>query len=343
MTMGKGEQLHHITTHKIILSARYEILKSLREFFWSKHFFEIESPIIVSHPGQEPNIDVMPIAIQDNQKHEFHGYLHTSPEYTMKKMLAAGFEKIFYLGKVFRNQESMKDLHTPEFTMAEWYRVSASLDDLMDDVEKLSKVGAERLVTLYPQFEKTARRFITEKWKRITMRDLWLETVSIDLDTIKTREEFITIAKDRGYEVQDAERYEEVFYRIFLQEIEPKLVDMGLVMTYNYPASMASLSRLTPDGKHARRVEAYIDGIELANGFEELTDADEQRARFVAEQEERKQYGKPVYPIDEEFIEALRHMPESSGIALGIDRLVMALVGCKNIEDVLVLPMKKMF
>lgn len=343
MTIGKGEQLYHVSAHKIVLSARYEILRSIREFFWSEHFLEIESPIIVRHPGQEPNIDVMSISIQDNQKQQFQGYLHTSPEYTMKKMLAAGFEKIFYLGKVFRNQESMADLHHPEFTMAEWYRVGATLDDLMNDIENLSKTAAERLITQYPQFEKFAKRFTTEKWKRITMRDLWLEIVSIDLDTIVTREEFVAVAKARGYDVKDAEQYEEIFYRIFLQEIEPKLVDMGLVMIYNYPAPMASLSRLTPDGQYARRVEAYIDGIELANGFEELTDADEQRARFVGEQEERKQYGKPVYDIDEEFIEALRHMPESSGIALGVDRLVMTFTGCKNVEDVLVLPMKKIF
>lgn len=343
MNQGIGFQLHHIKTHKELLSARSEILRGIRDFFWSDNFLEIESPLIVKHPGQEPNIDVMSIAIQDNQKQKFEGYLHTSPEYTMKKMLAAGFEKIFYLGKVFRNQESMKDLHHPEFTMAEWYRVGVTLDDLMDDVEKMSKALAERLLVLYPQFEKTARRFVTEKWKRITMRDLWLEVVSIDLDTIHTREEFVLIAKDRGYEVEHTEQYEEIFYRIFLSEIEPKLVDMGLVMIYNYPASMASLSRLSPDKKFARRVEVYIDGVELANGFEELTNADEQRVRFVGEQEERKQYGKPVYEIDEEFIEALRHTPESSGIALGIDRLVMALVGCKNVESVLVLPMKLLF
>ena len=343
MNQGIGFQLYHIKTHKELLSARSEILRGIREFFWSDNFLEIESPLIVKYPGQEPNIDVMSITIRDNQKQMFDGYLHTSPEYTMKKMLASGFEKIFYLGKVFRNQESMTDLHHPEFTMAEWYRVGATLDDLMDDVEKLSKAGAEILLTLYPQFEKTARRFITEKWKRITMRDLWLEVVSIDLDIIKTREDFVRIAKDRGYKVEQTEQYEEIFYRIFLQEIEPKLVDMGLVMIYNYPASMASLSRLSPDQKFARRVEAYIDGVELANGFEELTNADEQRARFVLEQEERKQYGKTVYDIDEEFIEALRYMPETSGIALGIDRLVMVLTGCKNIQDVLVLPMKQLF
>ncbi len=343
MNQGIGYQLHHIKTRKELLSARYEILRGIREFFWSKHFLEIESPTIVRHPGQEPNIDVMSITVQDNQKQEFQGYLHTSPEYTMKKMLASGFERIFYLGKVFRNQESMKDLHHPEFTMAEWYRVGASLDDIMDDVENVSKVTAERLIQLYPQFKKNAERFVVEKWKRITMRELWLQSISIDLEKITTREEFVSIAKARGYDVQETEQYEEIFYRIFLSEIEPRLINMGLVMIYNYPAFMASLSRLSSDNKYARRVEAYIDGVELANGFEELTDALEQRSRFVGEQEERKQYGKPVYAIDEEFIEALRYMPESSGIALGIDRLVMALTGCKNVEDVLVLPMKQLF
>lgn len=343
MAQGKGFQLHHITANKATLFARYEILRGVREFFWSHNFSEIESPVIVKHPGQEPNIDVMPIVLKDDRKQEFSGYLHTSPEYTMKKMLAAGFGNIFYLGKVFRNQESMRDLHHPEFTMVEWYRVGATLGELMDDVEKMTKESADRLIRTFPQFKKTAERFSIEKWKRITMQDLWLETVSIDLLSITTREQFVQIARGRGYTVKDDEQYEEVFYRIFLKEIEPQLADMGLVMIYNYPAAMASLSRLTSDGKYARRVEVYIDGVELANGFEELTDADEQRMRFAGEQEERKQYGKPVYAIDEEFIDSLRYMPASSGIALGIDRLVMALTGCKNIENVLVLPMKQLF
>ncbi len=343
MTLSTGSHIHHIASHRDVLSARYEILRGFREFFWSSNFLEIESPLIVQHPGQEPNIDAIPIAIQDDYHHTFEGFLHTSPEYTMKKMLASGFEKIVYLGKVFRNQESMRDTHMPEFTMAEWYRVGATLDDIMDDVERVITYSAHRLCERYPLFEKTARRFATESWKRITMRDLWLQTVSIDLDRVASRESFISLARERGYSVEDSEQYEEVFYRIFLSEIEPKLASMGLVMVYDYPAAMASLSRLSSDKIHARRVEAYIDGIELANGFEELTHADEQRKRFISEQEQRKQYGKPLYPIDEEFIEALRHMPESSGIALGVDRFVMACTGCKNIEDVLVLPMKKLF
>ncbi len=343
MNQGKGYQFHHIATHKEILSARYEIIRALREFFWEELFLEIESPAIVKYPGQEPNIDVVSVALHNHEKQEFQGYLHTSPEYTMKKMLAAGFEKIFYLGKVFRDHESMRDLHNPEFTMAEWYRVGATLDDLMNDVASACRFAAERVIIHYPQFESHAQRFLTESWKKITMRDLWLEIVGIDLEKIHTREDFITLARERGYVVGNTEQYEEVFYRIFLTEIEPKLASMGLVMIYNYPAPMASLSRLTPDGTYGRRMEAYVDGVELTNGFEELINADEQRERFAREQQERREYGKPVYPIDEEFIEALRHMPPSAGISLGVDRLVMALTGCKNIESVLVLPGGIMF
>jgi lysyl-tRNA synthetase class 2 len=343
MSQGIGSHTHHISTHIHILSARYEILRAIREFFWSENFCEIESPLIVAHPGQEPNIDVVPVAVHNHRGEAFHGFLHTSPEYTMKKMLASGFEKIFYLGKVFRDRESMEHTHHPEFTMVEWYRVEATLNDIMNDVEQVCRAAATRVIERCPEFETIARRFVTEKWKRMTMRELWMETVSIDLEQIQNREDFVRIARERGYEVSDMEQYEEIFYRIFLAEIEPRLAHMGFVMIYHYPRAMASLSRLTPDKKYGMRVEAYIDGIELTNGFEELTDADEQRARFLEEQVERKKYGKPVHALDEEFIDSLRRMPPSAGISLGIDRLVMVMTGCKNIEDVLVLPMKLLF
>ncbi len=343
MTRHAGSHIHHITTHKTILDARYEVLRAIREYFWSEGLVEIEVPTIVATPGQEPNIDIVEIALHDDRKQKFCGVLHTSPEYTMKKMLASGFRQIFYLGKVFRDYESMQDTHHPEFTMAEWYRAGATLDTIMDDTECVCRAAAERVIRLYPDFRRFAERFVTESWKRISMRELWLDTVGIDLDTTATREDFILRAREKGFVVSDTDQYEEMFYRIFLTEIEPKLAGMGLVMIYDYPSVMASLSRLSPDGKYGRRVEAYVDGVELTNGFEELTDAEEQQARFVSEQNERRAYGKSVYPIDHEFIEALRHMPESSGISLGVDRLVMALTGCKNIEDVLVLPMRKMF
>ncbi len=343
MKHSLGIHLHHITSHRSTLEARFEILRAVREYFWTQGLMEIESPHIVASPGQEPNIEVMELAVRDDRARVFPGVLHTSPEYTMKKMLASGFDRIFYLGKVFRNHESMSHTHHPEFTMAEWYRVGSSLEDIMDDTEQLCRFVATRVSDRYPEFRVYTDRFLTESWKRISMRQLWLDILAIDLDTALTTQDLIACVREKGFVVSDAEQYEEVFYRIFLSEIEPVISSMGLVMIYEYPSAMASLSLLTSDGRYARRVEAYIDGVELTNGFEELTDADEQERRFIFEQSERRMYGKKIYPIDHEFLEAVRNLPNSAGISLGIDRLVMSLTGCKNIEDVLVLPMRKMY
>jgi len=173
---------------------------------------------------------------------------------------------------------------------------------------------------------------------------LWQKTININLDEYLTREKMLVLCKEKKYNVEMQESYEELFYRIFLQEIEPKLKDMGAVIVYNYPAQMASLSKLSEiNPNYAERFEVYIDGLELANAFSELTDKDEQLRRLQAEQKERERQGKKVYEIDMEFIEAVGQMPKSAGIALGVDRLVQVLTSCQNIDNVLTLPADKLF
>jgi lysyl-tRNA synthetase class 2 len=328
----------HLSKNKKNLEYRFRILKLIRRFFESEQFTEVDAPEILALPGQEPNLQPMKVVVLDENKHEHVGYLHTSPEYVMKKMLTVGWDKIYYLGKCYRNQESFGGTHNPEFTMIEWYRTQVNYEKLMSDIEALWQYCVNNLPKL------NIADNLKQPWKRVTMKELWQEKVGVNLDEYLTTESMRRLVIDHGYNPGEHESYEELFYRIFLNKIEAQLGFDAPTIVCEYPAVMASLSKLTPDGKYAERFEAYINGIELANAFSELTDADEQLKRLVAEKEERARLGLDVFEVDNEFVEALRAgMPQSTGIALGVDRLIMLLLACSNINDVLVLPMSKLF
>lgn len=320
----------HIEKHKIALTARFDIIRSVREFFWSENFLEVEAPAILRLPGQEPYLSPMTIVVHNEKQEPVSAYLHTSPEYAMKKMLAAGFEKIFFLGKTFRDYESFGGLHNPEFTMLEWYRSGGTMWNLMDDVERL--IGG--LVTRYPLLSPT--------FTRQHMRDVWQEYAHVALDDYLSVEAMYELCVQKGYAPDKDEPYEDLFYRIFLNEIEPNL--SGITMIHHYPAQMAALAKISEsDSRYAERVEVYVDGVELANGFTELTDADEQLRRLQTEQVQRVALGKPVFDIDMDFIAAVGRMPPSAGMALGIDRLIQILLDISDIDSVLPIPASVLF
>ncbi len=334
-------QVFHIAKNKKNLELRFQILKLIREFFWSQDFLEVDPPVLVKCPGQEPNLSAMKVEFHNEQNKLFDGYLHTSPEYAMKKMLSAGFDKIFYLGKCYRDNESFGGMHNPEFTMIEWYRCGADFWALVEDVKQMVSFVLERMVK---QISDIRYQIITCEWKILSMKELWKDIVNVDLNNYLTREKMFDLCTERGFNPDENESYEELFYRVFLREIEPKLKDMGNLIVHHYPVQMAALSKLSDKYPgYAERFEVYIKGIEIANAFTELTDADEQLKRLRDEQIERKRLGKQVYEIDAEFIEALKIMPKSAGIALGVDRLIQVLLGCKNIDDVLILPANQLF
>lgn len=334
------EHTLHIQNNKSHLDIRWEILRLVREFFWSQNFVEVETPLLLRVPGQEPYLSPMKLELHNERGEAFQGFLHTSPEYTLKKMLASGYEKIFSLCKVFRDYESFGGTHNPEFTMIEWYRAHENFYAVMDDVENVFGFVFDAL----QKSEKVPVSLEKIVFERVHMRDLWKEYVGVNLDEYLDVKKMFALCVESGFAPAENEAFEDLFYRIFLNEIEPKLATRGGVIVHHYPVSMAALSRVSEvDPLYAERFEVYIGGLEIANAFGELTESAEQRKRLEEEQELRKKLGKDVYDIDEEFVEAVGHMPPSSGIALGLDRLVQHFTACQNIDSVVALPASKLF
>ena len=284
------------------LKVRAQVLRTIRAFFDARGFVEVETPVRIAAPAPEPHIDCP--ASGD-------WFLRASPELQMKKLLAAGLPRIYQIGPCFREGERGRR-HAPEFTMLEWYRADADYNDIAADMEALvsevlrhdGTTGVSPIATSVP-------------FKRITVREAYLRWAGWDpvADWDQDRFDFDMATK-----------------------IEPNLPKDPLFLS-DYPAPAASLARLkAEDPRVAERWELYVGGMELANAFTELTDAAEQRRRFEAARAERRVLGEADYPLDEEFLSALAHMPPAGGVALGVDRLVMLACGASSIDDVLLPP-----
>ncbi|MFA6603870.1 MAG: EF-P lysine aminoacylase EpmA [Patescibacteria group bacterium] len=331
---------------------RSAIMKAVRDFFASRGFLEVETPILVAHPGMEPHLEPFATGLADERGGTRAGYLITSPEYSLKKLLAAGLPKIFEITRSFRNGEPWGGTHNPEFSLIEWYRAHDDYRALMRDTEELVAEAALKVVG------QTALNYqgqvveLAPAWTRLSVAEAFDHYCSLDLGRgIDDPEWFRSEVAGRGCTIDGTDTFDDVFFKLFLRDIEPKLgqpetpgATAKPVILYDYPRSMAALARLKPgDGRYAERFEAYCLGIELGNAFSELNDAAEQRQRLVEEQELRRQLGKPVLELDEQFLEAVGRMPPSAGIAFGLDRLVMLLTDAKDIRDVLFFPASDLF
>ncbi len=275
------------------LKARDALMQSIRAFFYSEGFVEVETPIRMKTPCMELHIDAEPSGMR---------WLRTSPELYHKKLLAQGAEKIFEIGKCFRQGER-GDRHHPEYTMLEWYRAGGNYDDMLDDIRALiSNVW-------------NGRCDISKPWEIWTIEDIY--------------EQFAGWNPVKNF---DADRFD----FDMVEKIEPALSKDVPVILKDYPAECCALARLKPDNPQvAERWELYLGGIEMANAYSELTDPVEQRARFEKWGAQRKTLGKVIYPIDEEFIQCLERIPMAGGCALGIDRLLMAVTGVSSLDDIL--------
>ncbi len=310
--------------------ARQQLYSSLRTWFANAGYLEVETPSLVAAPGMEPHIDPfeVPFVPQTGVGAKRSLYLHTSPEYAMKRLLADGSPPLFQICKTFRNGE-VSQTHNPEFTMLEFYRPNADYTAVMADTE-----AALASVPLGAVFKKTP-------YERLTVREAMLRHAEIQLDDHPDGASLKRAADARGVYTGSSIEFDDVFFHVFLERVERRLGHERPVFLTEYPASMASLARLkASDSSVAERVELYAQGLELANGFTELTDATEQRRRLVEEQAYRKSTGRPVFALDEAFLAALPRMPSCTGIAIGLDRVLMQMVNAATIAEVLLFPAK---
>jgi lysyl-tRNA synthetase class 2 len=327
------------------LATRGRVKRAVRDFFDASGYVEVETPSLQASPGLEPHLQAFATVLHDPRNPGARPrYLHTSPEFAMKKLLAGGMDRIWQFAHVYRNGERGAT-HHPEFSMLEWYRAGASYRDLMDECGRLlcaaqDAAGAEALRW------RGNRADARLPWQRLTVAEAFARHTAIDLlatapdpqapDAALLASEAARI----GIAPHPGDDWETLFFRIFLERIEPYLGIGAPTILYDYPIAMAALSRRKRDDHRlAERFELYVCGLELANAFGELTDPAEQRRRFTADQARKQALYGEAYPIDEDFLAALDYgLPDCAGIALGFDRLVMLATGAEHIEEVLWAP-----
>jgi lysyl-tRNA synthetase class 2 len=323
------------------LTLRARLINSLRQYFMRHDFLEVETPTLVACPGMEPTLQGFSTIWQGPDKKWLRkAYLPTSPEFHMKKLLVLGYERIFEFCRCFRNGE-ISELHQPEFTMLEWYRAYSDYTAIMDDMESMVCRAAQELLGKDKLVCKGREIDLSPPWARISVRDLFLEKLRIDLQQIESARQFAIAAQEQGFTyIEMADSFDDIFFKLFLNEIETKLGWGKPVILMDYPMEMAALSRRKPGNpRFCERFEVYIAGIELANAFGELNNAAEQAKRFEEFKLESDSYKGFHYDQDEEFLDALRFgMPPSAGIAVGVDRLAMLFAGETSIDAVTAFP-----
>lgn len=327
------------------LEARAAIAAAVRQVFAVRGFVEVDTPALQVSPGLEPHLRAFATELEAPDGGRRRLFLHTSPEFAMKKLLVAGMERIFQLGHVFRNGERA-ETHHPEFTMLEWYRAGSPYDALIDDCRAVLQAA---LAAAAPASALRWRGRTADPgapWQILTVAQAFARHAGIDILATAPDPAMPDLAlldaqsRRIGIPSRPGDRWEDLFFRVFLERIEPRLGLGAPTVLTDYPIAMAALSRPKPsDPRLAERFEVYVCGLELANAFGELTDAVVQRARFAADTQLKARLYGERYPTDEDFLAALTHgMPESAGIALGFDRLVMLATGASHIEDVLWVP-----
>ncbi|GAB4279774.1 MAG: EF-P lysine aminoacylase EpmA [Deferrisomatales bacterium] len=305
MTHEPGRGPTALAGKRSALHLRARILQAIRAFFVERGFLEVETPVRIPAPAPEEHIDAVPSG---------SWWLQTSPELCMKRLLAAGYPRVFQLARCFREGERGR-WHLPEFTLLEWYRAGVDYGALMEDCEALLAAVAEAVGGVTPAGREGRPVSLAAPWPRLTVE-----------------EAFRRFAGLSAAAALDAGRFDE----LLVERVEPELARLATpVFLVDYPARLAALARRKPDREEvAERFELYAGGLELANAFSELTDPAEQRARFAAERARRRAQGRPDYPWPEPFLRDLAHLPPSAGIALGVDRLVGLYAGARRIDEV---------
>ena len=313
------------------LRRRALLTQATRSFFAARGYTEVETPYAVPTPGEEVHLRAFATVRECPDGRREALWLHTSPELAMKRLLVADAGPIFQLARVWRNGEGSAQ-HAPEFTMLEWYRPGAGISELMDEVEHFlrsvlpDRVASGGIVTDLGRFERLTVAAAFERF--------------VGADVLATEGDPAALAAQARASLRAGESWQDLFFRLLLERIEPRIGRDHPTFLTHWPASQAALARRDPtDPRVAERFELFVCGIELANAFVELTDPVEQRARFLADRARRHALGGPDWPLDEDFLAALEFgMPPTAGIALGFDRLAMIAAGADRIGQVLWLP-----
>ena len=302
---------------------RARMLGLARQYFADADVLEIDVPAIGDSAASDPNIDSVELRLTLDSTKPF--FLHTSPEYAMKRLLADGYPDIYFLGKVFRDGEAGRR-HQPEFTMVEWYRLGHTLDEIIDDTERFIRVVLDEL-----NIEAAANQ--------LSYHQAFRDSLGLDPMTASTAELAELAGADQALRDAIQEDRDAWLDLIMATKVAPGFATDRLTTIYHYPPSQAALARLTADGSLAERFEVYLGAVELANGYVELTDAGEQRQRFLDDREQRKRRGQAAQPIDECLLAAIEAgLPECAGVAAGFDRLLMLNAGCDDLPHVLTFP-----
>ncbi len=317
---------HNFSQKKHNLQIRQTVIKAVRRFFDDQNFWEVETPALQIQPGAETHVHAFQTdLLSPDLQNKSTRYLHTSPEFSMKKLLVAGCEKIYQICPVYRNGEGSSQ-HVCEFKMLEWYRTGVTYEQIMQDsILLLQAVAKAANIETFRKDDFESNPFL--EWQKISVFDAFQKYADIN------------IANDwlPELEQQNTQDWDARFFKVFMEEIEPQLGQGVPTILYDYPAHMAALSKVKQsDPRVAERFEIYVCGLELANAFTELTDVSIQLKRFEEDMAEKKRIYGSAWPIDKDFIAALEHgMPEAGGIAIGIDRLVMLSCGADDIKEVL--------
>ena len=326
-------------------------MDTIRSHFKEQGFHEVFTPTLVPIPSIEPNLEVFKTELKDDQGNRWDGFLPSSPEFALKKLLSAGSGSVFTITKSFRNGEGRSSRHNPEFTILEWYHASGDywtvaeqFQDLM--IHILNMVGSSdgQRVSKSAITYQGKEYSLKAPWERISVAEAFQKYAGIDTEIMLDEAKLKAVGKKKGYQVTEQTTWEEIWNQIIANEVEPQLGKNGPTILYDYPVAQAALARKARDPRFAERWEVFLAGMELGNCFSELTDWREQEARCKADLAERKRLGKTEYPMDTAFIEALKlGMPPTGGIAVGVDRLVALFADTPSIADTLFFPVEEMF
>ncbi len=323
------------------LQARAVLLRAIRQYFDRRGFVEVDPPMLATSPGLELHLDAMVVHLRAGMAGAaVQRYLVTSPEYHCKRLLSSGLDQIYSLQHAFRSGERGGH-HNPEFMMLEWYRTHRDWRAIVRDVRGLVRHCARALQTpaLQPLRDLPGLRLpvaVDQPWPVMAVRQALRRWADLDPGDATDLPKLVAQAQRAGLDVRPGDTIADILVQALVERVEPQLVHLPAIVLAPWPVALASLARQVP-GKPtlAERFEVYLGGVEVANGFSELTDPHEQRARFEADLAARRRLGKPIYPIDERFLAALhRGMPPAGGVALGVDRLLMALTGIADIAQV---------